>query len=123
MSIAACAQHFGAMFQQRIVGTGVHGIECGGRTETRPAGTGVELFIRTEEDRSATDAAIDAGRVMVPVAARVGDLGAAFPRNVEFLRRETALPFGLREDEFWAAGWWIGDRVFLAIEDRIQTEI
>ena len=65
--------------------------------EARPAGAGVELRLGGEEGQVAAHAGVGALRVVVPVRAREGALGALLARDVELLGREDLLPlvFGL----------------------------
>src|SRR5579863_8304563 len=67
-----------------------HGIE-----KTGPTGAGIELGIGAEQFRLAADAAVNTVIVQVPILAGEGWLCAFLPCDVELLRSELLLPFGL----------------------------
>src|SRR4051812_35405916 len=62
--------------------------------EARPAGAGIILGVGDEERVVATDAAIEAGRMVVPIGAGEGRLGALLAGHAEGERRKELLPLG-----------------------------
>src|SRR5512146_2944102 len=64
-----------------------------GRRKTRPAGAGLELCIRIEQRRAATDAAVNSLLMLVPVASGKGPLRPFMACDFKLFRRELLLPF------------------------------
>src|SRR5450432_560271 len=67
--VALAAQRFHALHEQAGIGLGADVFLGGGRPETRPAGARLELFLRPEQRIAAADAAVQARRMVVPIAA------------------------------------------------------
>ena len=63
-----------------------------GSPETRPPGARLKLRIRTEQCIVATDAAVEAFLVKIPVLSRERPLGVRVPGDIECQRRKHLLP-------------------------------
>jgi hypothetical protein len=96
MAAAGCAQHLGASHQERAVGLGVDRTGCEGLIEAWPAGPGVELGLGAEERGPAPGASVGPGRVLAPVAAAEGRLGALLAQDAVLLGGKFGTPFGVR---------------------------
>src|ERR1035438_5741797 len=98
--VALAAQHLGALHEEAPVGFGAHVLVRRGRGKARPSRPGIELVAGEEQLRSTARAAVHAGFVIVPIAAREGALGAFLARYREFFGCQLALPFGVGLDDF-----------------------
>jgi hypothetical protein len=100
VGVALAAQRLGAAHEQAVIGLGAHVLRGGRRPETRPAGTGLKLFVAAEQGVAAAHAAIHTGFVIIPVAAGKGALGTLLACYGKLFRREFFLPFGIGLDDF-----------------------
>lgn len=96
MGVTATASDFGT---QHVVGPvfmfgNAGGVERGG--ETGPAATGVELVGGGKQRLAATDAAVGALVVAIPVFASEGAFGTFFARNLKLKLGQLCLPFSNR---------------------------
>ena len=74
------------------------------RMKAWPAAAGVELRFRAEKRGGATQAAVGAGIVGVPVHAGECRLGAFLAGDAVFGRGQFSAPFGVGFFDFWHAG-------------------
>src|ERR1700730_8964342 len=65
------------------------------RGEARPASTGVELRVRGEERRPATNAAVASRALFIPIGTGERAFGAVLAGDVVLLGRELGAPLGL----------------------------
>src|SRR6202040_3174234 len=85
------------------------------RKTARPARPAVEFRVRREQLLATAHAGIGAGAVLVPIFAAEGALGAFLARDVELLRRELRLPFGIGFLDFgFIGGFFIHGQHLLA---------
>jgi len=83
MGFALAALDFGAVHEEAVVGLGFDVALLYGCGEAWPPSSRIKLSLRTEQIVAATDALVDAGRMVAPVRARVGSLGALLPSNMK----------------------------------------
>src|ERR1035437_2479952 len=91
----APADHLGAGRPVTLVDMEVHRLQVRRLGEARPAASGVELGIRTEQLGPAAGAVVGAGVVVLPVASREGSLGPLLPQDGVLLGGEPGAPLGL----------------------------
>src|SRR5580704_1012793 len=100
MSVAKDASQFVAAHSKTHIDFSDNVFFGDGRPETRPARTGIEFRLGTEERVAAANTAIQARLMVVVVGAAEGPLGVCFARNVKFVRTERATPLGIALSHF-----------------------
>src|SRR4026208_2345630 len=93
MSVAFAAHRFGAPHAVAVVVLGLDVLLHRRRPETRPAGARIELGFPAEQFIAATDAAINALLVIVPILARKRPLRAFLARDIELFVVQLLFPF------------------------------
>src|SRR5476649_609979 len=93
--VALAAQRFHAFHEQAGIGLGADVFLGGRRPETRPAGAGLELFLRPEQRIAAADAAVHARLMVVPITSRERPLRALLAGYRELFGRQFLLPLGI----------------------------
>ena len=95
MSVASIAGGFHPLQKCGPVKAVCHHVSCYRLRKGRPAGTRFELSFGVEESGVATDAAEDAGSVLVPTDAGVRHLGVSLAGNVVGVFAELMEPFAI----------------------------
>ena len=93
--VAAAANDFGAGREPSAVSDLAHVVGRDRLEEARPAGAGFELRVGIKQLLAATDAAVHARFVVVPIGAGEGSLGPFFSSDFELLRSQSLLPLGV----------------------------
>src|SRR3954452_1469671 len=95
MRIAPRAQHFRPQFCECMVFAGSNVLRGDGRGKAGPTGTGIELLLRTEKRRGATDASVEPGAMLIPQFVGEGKFGAGLPCYVVDFGEQLRAPLGV----------------------------
>ena len=94
MRIAPRAENFRAPHEEAVVCLCAD-VVSDGRIEARPARAGIKLRIRSEQIETASDTAVNARLMRVPVLPAEGAFCPFLARDAELLRTELLLPLGI----------------------------